>query len=213
MGLVLFGDEDTFSGEHPDSIHVTYGQPASFYLKAPTLLYVFVFIALRALRFEARYVLLAGASAALGWGVLGAYVLTADPADRMLAHDFVDYLTSNSILIGAEIDKGNRQNRETTELYEHSDLNFVGNVEAHQLAKGAVDVAVCDGFVGNVVMKLTEGIGEAMDERLRERLISGRARGSARAASRPAAATGRSRAPPRAPGRCPRACVHVPASR
>ena len=87
------------------SIHVTYGQPASFYLKAPTLLYVFVFIALRALRFEARYVLLAGASAALGWGVLGAYVLTADPADRMLAHGFVDYLTSNSILIGAEIDK------------------------------------------------------------------------------------------------------------
>jgi len=87
------------------SIHVTYAQPASFYLKAPTLLYVFVFIALRALRFESRYVLLAGASAALGWGILGAYVLLADPADRMLAHDFVDYLTSNSILIGAEIDK------------------------------------------------------------------------------------------------------------
>ena len=87
------------------SIHITYAQPASFYLKAPTLLYVFVFIALRALRFESRYVLLAGGTALVGWGVLVGYVLTADPADRMLAHDFIDYLTSNSILVGAEIDK------------------------------------------------------------------------------------------------------------
>ncbi|MBT7360989.1 MAG: adenylate/guanylate cyclase domain-containing protein, partial [Rhodospirillaceae bacterium] len=45
------------------SFHRTYGQPPSFYLKAPTLLYVFIFIALRALRFDARYVLLAGFTA------------------------------------------------------------------------------------------------------------------------------------------------------
>ncbi|MDP6070299.1 MAG: phosphate acyltransferase PlsX [SAR202 cluster bacterium] len=74
------------------------------------------------------------------------------------------------ISVGAEVGKGNRQIRETTELLEKSGLNFVGNVEAHKLAKGAVDVAVCDGFVGNIVMKLTEGIGEATDERLRDRL-------------------------------------------
>ncbi|HAL46959.1 MAG: phosphate acyltransferase PlsX [SAR202 cluster bacterium] len=72
--------------------------------------------------------------------------------------------------VGAEVGKGNRQVRETTELLEKSGLNFVGNVEAHELAKGAVDVAVCDGFVGNIVMKLTEGIGDAMDARLRDLL-------------------------------------------
>ena len=48
------------------SFHLQYEQPASFYLKAPTLLYVFIFIALRALRFEAGFVVLSGLVAALG---------------------------------------------------------------------------------------------------------------------------------------------------
>ena len=48
------------------SFHLQYGQPPSFYLKAPTLLYVFIFIALRALRFAPTYVLAAGLTAALG---------------------------------------------------------------------------------------------------------------------------------------------------
>ena len=48
------------------SFHIQYHQPASFYLKAPTLLYVFIFIALRALRFEPRFVLTAGLVAAAG---------------------------------------------------------------------------------------------------------------------------------------------------
>ena len=52
------------------SFHIKYGQPPAFYLKAPTLLYVFIFIALRALRFEANYVILAGITAALGWLIL-----------------------------------------------------------------------------------------------------------------------------------------------
>lgn len=50
------------------SFHIQYLQPPSFYLKAPTLLYVFIFIALRALRFEARFVVFAGIVAAAGWG-------------------------------------------------------------------------------------------------------------------------------------------------
>ena len=87
------------------SFHLKYEQPASFYLKAPTLLYVFIFIALRALRFEARYVLLAGAVAAAGWALLILYVVMADPADRMITRDYVHYMTSNSILLGAEFDK------------------------------------------------------------------------------------------------------------
>ncbi len=87
------------------SFHIQYAQPASFYLKAPTLLYVFIFIALRALRFEARFVFVAGLVAAFGWLVLVLYVITVDPADTMITRDYVAYMTSNSILLGAEFDK------------------------------------------------------------------------------------------------------------
>lgn len=87
------------------SFHLTYHQPPSFYLKAPTLLYVFIFIALRALRFDAGYVLLAGFLAAGGWGLLMLYVTLAEPNDPMITRDYVAYLTSNSILLGAEFDK------------------------------------------------------------------------------------------------------------
>jgi adenylate cyclase len=87
------------------SFHVQYDQPASFYLKAPTLLYVFIFIALRALRFEARYVVLAGVTASLGWMALVVYVIKIDPQDTMITRNYVDYMTSNSVLLGAEFDK------------------------------------------------------------------------------------------------------------
>ena len=86
------------------SFHLQYGQPPSFYLKAPTLLYVFIFIALRALRFEALYVILAGGLAALGWLVMAAYAVYAT-GPEMITRDYVYYMTSNSILIGAEFDK------------------------------------------------------------------------------------------------------------
>ena len=55
------------------SFHLQYEQPAPFYLKAPTLLYAFLFIALRALRFEPLYVAAAGISAAVGWLLLLGY--------------------------------------------------------------------------------------------------------------------------------------------
>jgi adenylate cyclase len=87
------------------SFHLQYQQPASFYLKAPTLLYVFIFIALRALRFEARYVILAGIVAAAGWGAMILYVVAVDPSDTMITRNYVTYLTSNAILLGAEFDK------------------------------------------------------------------------------------------------------------
>lgn len=87
------------------SFHLQYEQPASFYLKTPTLLYVFIFIALRALRFEVRYVVLAGAVAALGWLIMVGYVIWYDPDDPMITRDYVEYMTSNSVLLGAEFDK------------------------------------------------------------------------------------------------------------
>ena len=85
------------------SFHIQYEQPPAFSLKAPTLLYVFIFIVLRALRFEARYVLLAGVTAAVGWTLLATYAVVTDPG--MVTRDYVHYLTANAVLIGAEIDK------------------------------------------------------------------------------------------------------------
>ncbi|MCC9620497.1 adenylate/guanylate cyclase domain-containing protein [Thalassospira sp. MA62] len=87
------------------SFHIQYMQPASFYLKAPTMLYVFIFIALRSLRFDPRYILIAGGAAAVGWLILAGYVVWSEGGKSMITRDYVTYLTSNSILIGAEIDK------------------------------------------------------------------------------------------------------------
>ncbi|MBX2885443.1 MAG: adenylate/guanylate cyclase domain-containing protein [Granulosicoccus sp.] len=87
------------------SFHFQYEQPASFILKAPTLLYVFIFIALRAFRLEWKYVAAAGITGAVGWIVVVLYVTTIDPENTMITRSYVQYLTSNSILIGAEIDK------------------------------------------------------------------------------------------------------------
>ncbi len=85
------------------SFHLQYQQPAPFYLKVPTLLYVFIFIALRALRFEPMYVIAAGLSAAAGWLAMLAYAATS--GEMVVTRDYVRYMTSNSVLIGAEIDK------------------------------------------------------------------------------------------------------------
>ncbi len=87
------------------SFHLQYEQPPSFYLKAPTLLYLFIFIAIRALHFDPRFVISTGVSAAFGWVLMVAYVMVSDPADSMITRNYVEYMTSNSVLIGAEFDK------------------------------------------------------------------------------------------------------------
>ena len=87
------------------SFHLQYEQPAAFYLKAPTLLYVFIFIALRSLRFDPWFVLLAGACAAFGWLALLGYSVWSDEGGDMITRDFVEYVQANKILIGAEFDK------------------------------------------------------------------------------------------------------------
>jgi adenylate cyclase len=87
------------------TFHIQYEQPPSFYLKAPTMLYIFIFIGLRALRFDPRYILATGAAAVAGWGILMAYVMVSNPQDAMITRNYVEYMTSNAILVGAEIDK------------------------------------------------------------------------------------------------------------
>jgi adenylate cyclase len=86
------------------SFHIQYTQPAAFYLKAPTWGYVFIFIAVRALRFEPRYVLVAGITAMIGWAALVAYAVLSDPG-APITHDYVRYMNSATILLMAEFDK------------------------------------------------------------------------------------------------------------
>jgi adenylate cyclase len=86
------------------SFHIQYDQPPSFYLKAPTLLYVFIFIALRALRFQARFVVFAGIAAALGWLTLVIYAIYSAHG-MSTTRNYIEYLTGNQILLGAEFDK------------------------------------------------------------------------------------------------------------
>lgn len=61
--------------------------------------------------------------------------------------------------IGEEEEKGNKLVKGTRELFESARFNFVGNVEGNQLLASKADVVVCEGFVGNVVLKVFEGVG------------------------------------------------------
>ena len=78
------------------------------------------------------------------------------------------------ISIGTEDCKGNEMTKQTFPLLkEVKDLNFVGNIEGKDLYKGQIDVAVCDGFVGNVVLKTTESIAKAIGYWLKRECFRG----------------------------------------
>ena len=86
------------------AFHTQYGQTAPFSLKVPTFVYLFVFIAIRALRFDHRYVLVAGLAAALGWLAIVLAVLRESGMEA-ITRSFVAHLNSNRVLLGAEFDK------------------------------------------------------------------------------------------------------------
>lgn len=71
------------------------------------------------------------------------------------------------INIGSEATKGTQLQRDAYELLKNSTCNFAGNVECRYLPDGACDVAVADGFTGNIVLKLTEGVGLAYAKNLK----------------------------------------------
>jgi glycerol-3-phosphate acyltransferase PlsX len=72
--------------------------------------------------------------------------------------------------IGEEDSKGNQQVKKAYDLLASSCLNFVGNVEGREVFKGDVDVIVCDGFVGNICLKLSEGLAESMIEMMKKEM-------------------------------------------
>lgn len=87
------------------SLHLQYNQPPSFYLKAPTMIYMFVFIAVRALRFDPRFVLITGFASTLGWFILVAYAVISEQSDMYITNNMAIYLTSNSIFVDVELAK------------------------------------------------------------------------------------------------------------
>lgn len=93
------------------------------------------------------------------FAVMGASLVTA------LEHR--DNPSVGLLNIGEEEIKGNEVVKQAAELIRASRLNFYGNVEGDDIYKGTVDVVVCDGFVGNVALKTSEGLAKFMSESLR----------------------------------------------
>lgn len=73
---------------------------------------------------------------------------------------------------GEETGKGNQLIRDTSPLLEASELNFVGNIEGKELFGGQVDVAIMDGFTGNILLKSSEAVAKLLIDSLREELMS-----------------------------------------
>lgn len=71
--------------------------------------------------------------------------------------------------VGSEETKGNELVKGTAELLRDSNLNFVGMIEPYDLPLGKAEVVICDGFVGNIVLKLTEGLGQVIADHVREK--------------------------------------------
>jgi phosphate acyltransferase len=86
----------------------------------------------------------------------------------------IEHPTVRLLSIGEEPEKGNQLTLETHELLAASDLNFAGNVESRALLAGAADVVVCDGFTGNVCLKLMEGTIRTVLDSLRGEIMETR---------------------------------------
>ena len=98
------------------------------------------------------------ASQLLGFGVLGSVF------NKLLLN--VENPRIGVLSVGSEDGKGNALSKETSDLFKKSGLNFIGNIEGNDLVTGKADVVVCDGFVGNILLKLVEGLGQGLAKNL-----------------------------------------------
>ena len=96
----------------------------------------------------------------LQFGVMGAMLVAA------IEHK--DRPSVGLLNIGEEVIKGNDVVKEAGELLRNSGLNFYGNVEGNDIYEGTVDVVVCDGFVGNVALKTSEGLAQMVGAFLKQ---------------------------------------------
>lgn len=81
--------------------------------------------------------------------------------------------TVGLVNIGTEDTKGTTVIKAAYELLGRSSINFIGNIEARDVPKGACDVIVCDGFVGNVILKLTEGLAWSIFKLVKSKFTAG----------------------------------------
>jgi len=83
----------------------------------------------------------------------------------------IDNPTVGLLNVGAEEGKGNEQAKEAYALLKKSGLNFIGNVEGMDIPRGKANVIVCDGFVGNILVKFCEGLGRLVSKWLVPKLV------------------------------------------
>lgn len=102
----------------------------------------------------------AGANTDCSPGMLGEFAYMGSVYSRMILRQACP--TVGLLSIGGEEIKGNEITKETYGLLSESSLNFRGNVEGHDLFRGETDVVVCDGFVGNIVLKTSESTALAV---------------------------------------------------
>ena len=122
------------------------------------------------IKVAAEHVAAGRAAALFSAGHTGASVVAAHAAFGMLRG--VDRPRIGLLSIGEEETKGNELTRDAHQLLKASALTFVGNVEARGIFAGEADVVVCDGFTGNVALKLSEGLVEMVEDLLGEELQS-----------------------------------------
>jgi glycerol-3-phosphate acyltransferase PlsX len=99
--------------------------------------------------------------------------------------------------IGEELIKGNEIVKQTADLLRASSLNFYGNVEGNDIYKGTTDVVVCDGFVGNVALKTSEGLAQMLGGFVKEEFTRGAVSRAMALAAYPVLARFRRRVDPR----------------
>lgn len=87
--------------------------------------------------------------------------------------------------IGAEKEKGNALTKEAYELLEQSNINFIGNIEPREIPFGQADIVVCDGFVGNTILKLSEGLSMALLSIIKQEITVGHYKIAAAALKKP----------------------------
>jgi glycerol-3-phosphate acyltransferase PlsX len=74
--------------------------------------------------------------------------------------------------IGEEDTKGNELTKEAFKMIRNTDLNFIGNIEGKDIFAGKADVVVCDGFIGNIALKISEGLAETILKMLKREITS-----------------------------------------
>ena len=84
-----------------------------------------------------------------------------------------DNPTVGLVNLGAEESKGSSVTKDAFKLLDNSNLNFIGNVEGREVPTGVCDIIVCDGFTGNVILKLTEGVSLSIFKLIKDTLKSG----------------------------------------